>query len=119
VEGVEEVRVRVAAAAKLLRKAAEKASGELRDILIAESEKLEEYLRGNKNVQREFVGRVAYEELADEIRRWLWSVKIKPNVAESEIDRLVNDAFRELESKIETIIKWFDEAIKTIEGELK
>ena len=106
-EEVEEVRVRISAAAKLLRKAAEKASGELRDMLITESEKLEDYLRK----QGEHVSNV--DELAEEIRRWLWSVSIKPSATEDRLDSII----KELENRIEAIIKWFEEAIKGIEGD--
>jgi hypothetical protein len=54
-----------------------------------------------------------------EIKEWLWRVKIEPKTPESELDKLVDNAFRELENRINEIIRVFEEIIKQTESVLK
>jgi hypothetical protein len=115
----EELRVRILAASKLLKKAAEKAHGELRNILLSEAEKLEKYLELDVNVMKEYAAREAYEQIVEEIREWLWSREIRPSKHESEINNIVDKAFKDLEERLNEIISEFEEAIKIIEERFK
>jgi len=109
----EAFKVRVLASIKLLKKASEVATDpKLKTMLLDEAEKLQKYLDTEtlKQIARENI-----DAIAEEIRNWIWSTRIEPRTSESKIDALVEQAFKEIEDKINKFVKNLEQALKMID----
>lgn len=108
----DEVKVRVLASIKLLKKASEVATDpKLKQMLLNEAEKLQKYLQGDAETLKQNT----VDAIAEEIRNWIWSTRIEPRTSESKIDALVEQAFKEIEDKINKFVKNLEQALEMID----
>jgi len=113
---VSEVEVRVKAAAKLLRKAADKVSdAKLKEMLINTADTLER-LDVDVEVAKDHIRRVTVDDIVKEIRWWIWrkveeGPKREGSESKSELDILLED----LEKRINESLNDFERLIKAIE----
>jgi ribosome maturation protein Sdo1 len=113
----EAFKVRVLASIKLLKKASEVATDpKLKQILLDEAEKLQKYLQGDAESLTQITRENTVDAIAEEIRNWIWSTRIEPRTSESKIDALVEQAFKEIEDKINKFVKNLEQALEIIEG---
>jgi len=111
----EAFKVRVLASIKLLKKASEVATDpKLKQMLLEEAEKLQKYLQGDAETLKQ-IARENIDAIAEEIRNWIWSTRIEPRTSESKIDALVEQAFKEIEDKINKFVKNLEQALKMID----
>ena len=102
----EAFKVRVLASIKLLKKASEVATDpKLKQMLLDEAEKLQKLLFARENI----------DAIVEEMRKWIWSTRIEPRTSESKIDALVEQAFKEIEDKINKFVKNLEQALKMID----
>jgi GTPase involved in cell partitioning and DNA repair len=112
VSAEDEVKVRVLASIKLLKKASEVATDpKLKQMLLNEAEKLQKYLQGDAETLKQNT----VDAIAEEIRNWIWSTRIEPRTSESKIDALVEQAFKEIEDKINKFVKNLEQALEMID----
>jgi hypothetical protein len=112
VEEDEAFKVRILASIKLLKKASEVATDpKLKQMLLDEAEKLQKYLQGDATL-KQIARENTVDAIAEEIRNWIWSTRIEPRTSESKIDALVEQAFKEIEDKINKFVKNLEQALK-------
>jgi galactokinase/mevalonate kinase-like predicted kinase len=112
----EAFKVRVLASIKLLKKASEVATDpKLKQMLLDEAEKLARYLQGDAETLKQIARENTVDAIAEEIRNWIWSTRIEPRTSESKIDALVEQAFKEIEGRINKIVKSLEQALEMID----
>jgi hypothetical protein len=116
VEEDEAFKARVLASIKLLKKASEVATDpKLKTMLLNEAEKLQKYLQGDAETLKQIAGENTVDATVEEIRNWIWSTRIEPRTSESKIDALVEQAFKEIEDKINKFVKNLEQALEMID----